>query len=132
MMVTADRARQDERGAATREALLGAAERLFAEHGVHAVANRQISKAAGQGNNATVSYHVGTKIDLVRAIARRRAERIEAGHPRMLADLGDSIDLRGWVACAVRPVTEHHEALGAPSWYARFIAQVMCTPSAAP
>ncbi|KHL05512.1 TetR family transcriptional regulator, partial [Sinomonas humi] len=34
---------------ATRNALLDAAERLFAEQGVVAVSNRQISEAAGQG-----------------------------------------------------------------------------------
>ncbi|GGR41264.1 TetR family transcriptional regulator [Streptomyces aurantiogriseus] len=125
----AGRTRRDEQVSATREALLSAAERLFAEHGVHAVANRQISEAAGQGNNAAVSYHFGTKIDLVRAIARRHAEGIEAGRLRMLAAIGDSTDLRDWVACAVRPVIEHVEALGAPSWYGRFIAQVTADPA---
>ncbi|MFF7594520.1 TetR/AcrR family transcriptional regulator [Streptomyces sp. NPDC007896] len=123
------RTKRDEQVGATREALLAAAERLFAEHGVHAVANRQISEAAGQGNNAAVSYHFGTKVDLVRAIARRHAEGIETGRLRMLADIGDSSDLRDWVACAVRPVTEYVEALGAPSWYARFIAQVTADPA---
>ncbi|GAA2438069.1 TetR/AcrR family transcriptional regulator [Actinomadura vinacea] len=123
------RVRRDERVSATREALLSAAERLFAEHGVHAVANRQISEAAGQGNNAAVSYHFGTKVDLVRAIARRHAEAIEVGRLRMLAEIGDSADLRDWVACAVRPVTGYLEALGTPSWYARFIAQVTDDPA---
>ncbi|ADI03544.1 putative transcriptional regulator, TetR family protein [Streptomyces bingchenggensis BCW-1] len=125
----ADRARRGEQVSATRVALLDAAERLFAERGVHAVANRQISEAAGQGNNAAVSYHFGTKVDLVRAIARRHAERVEVGRVRMLDAIGESADLRDWVACAVRPVTEHLEALGAPSWYARFIAQVSADPA---
>ncbi|MFD8377352.1 TetR/AcrR family transcriptional regulator [Streptomyces sp. NPDC059679] len=125
----ADRTRRDEQVTATRVALLDAAERLFAERGVHAVANRQISEAAGQGNNAAVSYHFGTKVDLVRAIARRHAERVEVGRVRMLDAMGESADLRDWVACAVRPVTEHLEALGAPSWYARFIAQVSADPA---
>ncbi|MFC4499485.1 MULTISPECIES: TetR family transcriptional regulator [Streptomyces] len=123
------RTRRDEQVSATREALLDAAERLFAEYGVHAVANRQISLAAGQGNNAAVSYHFGTKMDLVRAVARRHAERIEVGRLRMMAEIGDSADLRDWMACAVRPVTEHLEALGTPSWYARFIAQVTSDPA---
>ncbi|MES4903452.1 MULTISPECIES: helix-turn-helix domain-containing protein [unclassified Streptomyces] len=125
----ADRTRRDEQVSATRVALLDAAERLFAERGVHAVANRQISEAAGQGNNAAVSYHFGTKVDLVRAITRRHAERVEVGRLRMMAEIGDSTDLRDWVACAVRPVTEHLEALGTPSWYARFIAQVTANPA---
>ncbi|MFC9427653.1 TetR/AcrR family transcriptional regulator [Streptomyces sp. NPDC056987] len=125
----ADRTRQVERVAATREALLSAAERLFAESGVYAVANRQISEAAGQGNNAAVNYHFGTKADLVRAIVHSHAERIEGIRARMLADIGDSVALRDWVACAVRPTTEHLEALGNPSWYARFIAQVTADPA---
>lgn len=33
------------------------------------------------------------------------------------------------MACAVRPVAEHLEALGTPSWYARFIAQVTSDPA---
>ncbi|MGW2326254.1 TetR/AcrR family transcriptional regulator [Streptomyces sp. NPDC001700] len=125
----AARTRQDERVSATREALLTAAERLFAEYGVHAVANRQISAAAGQGNNAAVNYHFGTKTDLVRAIVRRHAERMERIRAGMLADIGDSTELRDWVACVVRPTTEHLAALGHPSWYARFIAQVTADPA---
>jgi AcrR family transcriptional regulator len=121
--------RRDEQVTATREALLTAAERLFAERGVHAVANRQISEAAGQGNNAAVTYHFGNKADVVRAIVRRHAEEIEATRVRMVAAIGDSTDLRNWVACLVRPVTEHLEALGSPSWYARFLAQVMADPA---
>jgi AcrR family transcriptional regulator len=118
-----------ERIAATREALLSAAERLFAERGIHAVANRHISEAAGQGNNAAVSYHFGTKADVVRAIVRRHAEQIEEIRARLLAEIGDPADLRDWVACAVLPITEHLDALGSPSWYARFIAQVAADPS---
>ncbi|TDC71876.1 TetR/AcrR family transcriptional regulator [Streptomyces hainanensis] len=125
----AGRTRRDEQVSATREALLTAAERLFAEDGVHAVANRQISLAAGQGNNTAVSYHFGSKIDLVRAIVRRHAEQVDLGRTRMMAALGESADLRDWVACAVRPVTEHLAALGTPSWYARFMAQVATDPA---
>jgi len=125
----AARTKQDERVSATREALLAAAERLFAEHGVHAVANRQISAAAGQGNNAAVNYHFGTKADLVRAIVRRHAEQMERLRAEMLAAIGDSTELRDWVACAVRPTTEHLAALGHPSWYARFIDQVTADPA---
>ncbi|MCK1797760.1 TetR/AcrR family transcriptional regulator [Streptomyces sp. XM4193] len=120
---------RNEQVAATREALLRAAERLFAERGVHAVANRQISEAAGQGNNAAVSYHFGTKADLVRAITHRHAESIERNRQRMLDTEGEFTDLRGWVAFAVRPVTEHLDSLGTPSWYGRFIAQTTGDPA---
>ncbi|RCG33342.1 TetR/AcrR family transcriptional regulator [Sphaerisporangium album] len=118
-----------ERVGATRESILAAAERLFAEHGVLAVSNRQVSEAAGQGNNAAVGYHFGTKADLVRAIVRKHAERIERVRLRMLAEIGDSRDVRDWVACLVRPSAEHLAALGNPTWYARFGAQVMTDPT---
>jgi AcrR family transcriptional regulator len=118
-----------DRATATREAILAAAERLFAEHGVTAVSNRQISEAAGQGNNTAVNYHFGAKVDLVRAIVRRHTDQIEHIRERMLADLGDSADLRDWVDCLVRPSTEHLAALGSPTWLARFSAQVMTDPA---
>ncbi|NEC89302.1 TetR/AcrR family transcriptional regulator [Streptomyces sp. SID12501] len=125
----AGRARQDERSVATQQSLLIAAERLFAERGVHAVANRQISEAAGQGNNAAVSYHFGTKTDVVRAIVRKHTEHMERLREGMMADLDESAGLRDWVGCMVRPVTDHLEALGSPTWYARFTAQVMADPA---
>ncbi|MFE9452053.1 TetR/AcrR family transcriptional regulator [Streptomyces sp. NPDC006739] len=117
------------RAGATREAILDAAERLFAEHGVYAVSNRQVSEAAGQGNNAAVGYHFGTKTDLVRAVARRHAGPIEDIRVRAVAAAGDSGDVRDWVDCLVRPVTEHLAGLGSPTWYARFCAQVMTDPA---
>jgi AcrR family transcriptional regulator len=120
--------RRDERVGATREALLRAAEQLFAERGVHAVGNRQISEVAGQGNNAAVSYHFGTKADVVRAIVRKHAEQIERRRLRMLESIGDAGDLREWVACAVMSVFDHLASLGSPSWYARFIVQVTADP----
>jgi AcrR family transcriptional regulator len=129
VVMMAGRARRNEQVSSTREALLRAAERLFAERGVHAVANRQISEAAGQGNNAAIAYHFGTKTDVVGAIVRKHAEWMERDRARMVAEAGDSTDLPDWVACAVRPVTGHLESLGVPSWYARFFAQVTTDPA---
>ncbi|TDV46065.1 TetR/AcrR family transcriptional regulator [Actinophytocola oryzae] len=117
------------RAHATRELILTAAERLFAEHGVFAVSNRQVSEAAGQGNNTAVGYHFGTKADLVRAIARRHSAPIEEIRQRMVAEIGDSTDLRDWLSCLIRPVVEHLAEVGSPTWFARFGAQIMTDPS---
>ncbi|SOD90750.1 TetR/AcrR family transcriptional regulator [Streptomyces sp. Ag109_G2-15] len=125
----ARRTARAEQVSATREAILTAAERLFAEHGVYAVSNRQVSEAAGQGNNAAVGYHFGTKADLVRAVARRHSAPIEALRERALATAEGSADVRDWIDCLVRPVTEHLAGLGSPTWYARFCAQVMTDPA---
>ncbi len=127
--MTTVRAARSDRASTTQEAILTAAERLFAEHGVFAVSNRQVSEAAGQGNNAAVGYHFGTKTDLVRAIEQRHREPIERLREDMVAQTLQSDDTRSWVACLVRPLTDHLAALGNPSWYARFAAQVMTDPA---
>jgi AcrR family transcriptional regulator len=117
---------------ATREAILTAAERLYAEHGLVAVSNRQISEAAGQGNNAAVGYHFGTKADLVRAIEQKHRGPVEQLREQMVAELldsGGSAEMRDWVACLVRPLTGHLADLGNPTWYARFAAQAMTDPA---
>ena len=75
--MTATKSPRADRANETREAILSAAERLFAERGVFAVSNRQVSDQAGQGNNAAVGYHFGTKADLIRAIVRRHNEPVE-------------------------------------------------------
>ncbi len=119
-----------DRASLTREAILTAAERLFAEHGVFAVSNRQVSEAAGQGNNAAVGYHFGTKTDLVRAIEHKHAVPVEKlREERVAAMAGKDAGLRDWVECLVLPLTDHLTALGNPTWYARFAAQVMADPA---
>jgi AcrR family transcriptional regulator len=117
-----------ERASATREAILATAERLFAEHGVFAISNRQVSEAAGQGNNAAVGYHFGTKTDLVRAIIRKHTQQIERLREQLVAEISDPNDVREWVACLVRSSTEYFESAGSPTWFARFGAQVMTDP----
>src|ERR1700754_1249200 len=127
--MTTARALKSDRANNTREAILTTAERLFAEHGVHSVSNRQVSEAAGQGNNAAVGYHFGTKTDLVRAIARKHAEQIDVQRRRMVAEVSGSTEVRDWVACLVRPLTDHLASLGHPTWFARFGAQAMADPA---
>src|SRR2546423_1324514 len=117
------------RASATRESILVTAERLFAEHGVQVVSNRHISEAAGQGNNAAVNYHFGTKVDLVRAIVRKHSGRIEGLRAELVEGIGGAGELRDWVACLVRPSTTYLGELGAPTWFARFSAQVMTDPA---
>lgn len=114
---------------ATRLQILTTAERLFAEQGLYAVSNRQISAAAGQGNNAAVGYHFGTKADLVRAIVRRHSGPIEALRTEMAAAAAGSREVRDWVACLVRPITTHLASFDGQSWYGRFSAQVMTDPA---
>jgi AcrR family transcriptional regulator len=122
-----------QRASGTRDAILTAAERLFAEHGVFAVSNRQVSEAAGQGNNAAVGYHFGTKADLIRAIVRKHNLDVERLCQQMVDEVtgqgGRSIEVRDWVKCLVLPFARHLTELGGPTWYARFSAQLMPDPA---
>jgi AcrR family transcriptional regulator len=127
--VTAASVLRNERSTGTRELILSAAERLFAERGMYAVSNRQISEAAGQGNNAAACYHFGSRTDLLRAIERKHRLPIEEFRQQMLAGVDGSTELRDWVSTLVRPLTDHLTALGTPSWYARFAAQAMADPT---
>ncbi|MEU2508385.1 TetR/AcrR family transcriptional regulator [Streptomyces sp. NPDC007863] len=54
----------------SRERILAAATRLFAERGYDATSTRAIGEAVGL-NIATVAYHVGAKPELYRAVMRR-------------------------------------------------------------
>jgi AcrR family transcriptional regulator len=119
------RVTRSDQVAATRETLLAAAERLYAEHGLAAVSNRQISHEAGQGNNTAVSYHFGSKAGLVRAIVRKHTEQIERIRLRMVSGFDGSTEVRDWIACMVEPFAQHLADLGTPTWYGRFSAQAM-------
>jgi AcrR family transcriptional regulator len=112
----------------TRARILETAERMFAEHGVFSVSNRQISDEAGLGNNTAVSYHFGTKADLIGAIYLRHSEPVERMREKAVAEHAGSTDLRDWLACVVRPYTHHLASLGSNSWYARFVVQLMTEP----
>lgn len=122
-------ATRTDRGDETRDVILTTAERLFAEHGVAAVSNRQIGEAAGQSNNFAVGYHFGTKTDLVLAVVHRHSEPTERRRIEMLAALDDSSGLHDLVTCLVQPLTDHLAGLGHPTWYARFSAQVTTDPA---
>jgi len=73
---------QAERSEATREALIGAARSLFAEHGYAGVGTEEIGRAAGVTRGA-LYHHFGGKQDLFEAVyervERELAERIAVG-----------------------------------------------------
>ncbi len=115
-------------GENTRARLIATGERLFAEVGV-TVSTREIGKAAGQANKSAVAYHFGSREELVRAIARHHSPDIERRRDAMLAALSEASTLGDWLACIVKPITDHLASLGSPSWYARFLAGCMASPA---
>jgi AcrR family transcriptional regulator len=102
------------RGAETRERLLDAAERIFAERGFEGASMRAVTQAAGASVSAA-NYHFGSKEALLRAtllrhvgsLNERRLERLNAleaeagGHP---------LELETIIEAFLRPVFEEHAA----------------------
>lgn len=74
------------RGAATRDALLDAAESLIADHGFSAPSHRMIAGHAGT-HVALVNYHFGSKEMLFEAALERRAARLNERWRKALAEV---------------------------------------------
>ena len=92
--------------ASTRERLLAAAQRLYAERGLDAVSLREITQAAGARNATAVQYHFGGRTGIVRAVLARRRPEIEARRHALL-DAYESAgrdDLRELAGALVRPL----------------------------
>jgi len=83
-----DPAEGREAQAATRRAVLLAAERLFALHGFQKVSVRDITAEAGV-NLASVNYHFGSKDALLFEIFRRRTGELNRERARMLHEAAD-------------------------------------------
>ncbi len=105
----------------TKEQIVLAAERLFAERGYEGVSLREIGAAAGSGNNSAVQYHFGSKEQLVVAIFENRLAYIDDRRSILIAQL-EPRDVRSWVECYILPLLEQGEIDG--SHYMSFIAAV--------
>ena len=116
--MTSTRTRTDPRRLATQVALIEAAERLFAAHGVDAVSTRDIAAAIAARNTNVVAYHFGSKDGLIEAIFRHRLPAIDARRGQLLAEADDHLSdiLRAFAL----PLFEQVDADGRHS-YARFV-----------
>lgn len=124
---------QPDPSGGTRERLVVAAERLFAERGIDSVSLREINLAAGQRNKSAVHYHFGGKPELVEAIFAHRMPVVDAlRHERMdllEAAHGDP-DLHELVAAIVHPLAEQIDGHAGGSHYVRFLGQLEHDPHA--
>ncbi len=105
----------------TKEQIVLAAERLFAERGLEGVSFRQIGAAAGNGNHSVVQYHFGSKDQLVRAIFEYRLSHLDERRRMLMAHRRPG-DLRSAVECYVLPILEQGEQEG--SHYLSFVAML--------
>jgi AcrR family transcriptional regulator len=97
-----------DEASSTRDKLLDAAARLFAERGINDVSLAEIVRAAGQRNASAVHYHLGNRDAVLRAILERHIPTIR--HRRLelleIARSSPSDDVRVVAEAIVRPVTE--------------------------
>jgi len=107
----------------TKQRILDAAERLFAEHGFDGVSLRQITAEAGV-ELALANYHFGPKTDLYIAAIQRRADELNDARRRLFAALPPNPDVEGLIDAFARPFLDK-SLHGGPGWksYARLIAQ---------
>lgn len=89
----------------TKERLLEAAQRLYAERGLDAVSLREINQAAGAKNAIAVQYHFKDRAGMIRAILARHLPDVDARRHALL-DQWEAVgepDLRLLVGALVRP-----------------------------
>lgn len=116
---------------ASRLALIHAAERLFAEHGIAGVSLRQVNQAAGNKNMAAAHYHFGSREGLVRAVLEHRMSAIDRRRAELLsraATLGREHDLRLYVEAYVIPLAEQLSRRPEGNHYLRFLLQHNSVP----
>jgi AcrR family transcriptional regulator len=101
-------ARAVAEASSTRERLLDAAARLFAERGIDNVSLAEIVRGAGQRNTSAVHYHFGSRDEILRAVLARHVPVLAERRRRLLerARRAGSGDLRPAAEAIVRPVTE--------------------------
>ena len=93
--------------AATRDKLLDAATRLFAERGIDNVSIAEIVRAAGQRNASAVHYHFGSREEILRALLARHVPGIAERRRELLDKARATDDVRAATEAVVRPVSEY-------------------------
>src|SRR5262245_27829305 len=87
-------------------ALILAAERLFAERGIEAVALRHVNQAANQRNMSAAHYHFGSREGLVRAVLMYRWPDLDRRRGAMLEERSGKRDLRFYLEAFILPLVE--------------------------
>lgn len=107
----------------TRERLLDAAEHLFARGGIAGVATREIVESAGQRNVSSISYHFGSRENLLVELLARRGGPVDFERGRLRDTFGKQPSVSELVSCLVVPQAE---LLGSEPGrsYIRIVAQL--------
>jgi len=117
--------------ARTREQLILAGERLFAERGLDNVSLRQINSAAGQRNSSAAHYHFGSKEALVSALYHYRLGHLDARRTELMqqrAAAGAPRTVGALVEVVLLPIVEEVETSEGGQYFIRFLSQMLCHP----
>ncbi|WP_106399830.1 helix-turn-helix domain-containing protein [Actinocorallia populi] len=111
------------------DALISAAERLFAERGSDAVSLREINAAAGSTNASAIQYHFGGRRGLMRAVLDKHEVHIERRRHAMLDayEAGGAPGPRALSAALVEPLAAELGTDGGPG-YLQLIADLYNQP----
>jgi AcrR family transcriptional regulator len=110
-------------GSDTREALLDAAEQLFAARGIYGVSLGEIGRQANQHNRSAIQYHFGSREALIEAVAARHVAGLNERRADLLRTLdltGRGDDVRALVEALILPPFRLLESSGS---YFRFLVQ---------
>jgi AcrR family transcriptional regulator len=120
-------------GVDLKQAILDAAEGLFARHGFYGVTTRQVAAEAGV-DTALIHYYFGAKRELFDAVFLRRAEILNQARLASLdayeAAHGHNITVAGIIEAFIDPLLRNSTE-GGPGWksYFALVAQVNNTPA---
>jgi AcrR family transcriptional regulator len=95
---------------ATREKLLDAAARAFAEHGVANASLLDITRQAGQRNRGALHYHFGSRDGVLAAVLERHVGFLAEREGELLEKAQGTTDLEPVVEAIVRPAVELAES----------------------
>lgn len=112
------------------DALINAAERLFAERGSDAVSLRDINTAAGAANASAIQYHFGGRRGLIKAVLAKHEAGIEARRHALL-DAYEALpepDVRVLASALVEPLAAELTTDGGPG-YLQLVADLYNRPN---
>ena len=100
------------------DALIRAAEKLFAERGSDAVSLRDITAASGATNASAIQYHFGDRRGLVRAVLAKHDVAIERRRHELLDayDAATEPDIRALAVALVEPLAAELSTDGGPGY----------------
>lgn len=111
----------------TRQLLIDAATREFAERGVDNASLLEITRQAGQRNRGAVHYHFGSREGMLVAVLEQQVDFLAPREHELLeaARARPADDVRSVVEAVVRPVVELAEIGGRGRCYLMVLAQLV-------